>query len=678
MFPSIVLAILTVALVMVAQRVFEHRSGDTTRDVLNVLDVKDGFVWTRAGILGFVVWVCSYFLWKTNSVAFAWITLAAMIGSSVYLGQWWAEDGSTIPESLCFVALEGIFLVVSMAAFGVIASAAKTAIGIALLKACIIGGFFGALCFFACNALRYNGNRVLDDPSATEEKRVRAKNLLKLSNLLWIVVILVIAAILIAGISQVTDAMPSATGGQDGQAVTTVEKPGFWEMAFGGFAKNPEVKSLTPADTPAPTATADNTAEATSKPSDSAEVVNESSDNTTAVATETNGASTTDSGVKAPEEVQVVETAPWYGFYNTELQKDQDPANDYNFGMKFPGKNAEQYYANLKERMAIDPALGAAIMGWHDVNFASNLLTGFYDESGGDWTHALNRAKVYFALHQREYYEALDAVFASLDSCKRELRTVKNVKDMMFMDPYTVNGVPDIIFLEVDDAAKKEILVFIKAIKGENKEAAVCVECGYQPCNTAKAMKATPKKPASGGSSGGSSHPSGGPTPTPARKDPTQGTNVGKNNTTGAGTNTNNGNGGTQSTQDAPTNSGSYGSYEEYRAEMDRLNGSSPTATPSPSNSPTATPSPSNSPTATPKPSSAPTATSKPSSAPTATPKPSSAPATSKPSSAPSTTASSGTNVVNTGGAASDQQTAVVPSGTGVTGAGGPWGGPPA
>ena len=155
------------------------------------------------------------------------------------------------------------------------------------------------------------------------------------------------------------------------------------------------------------------------------------------------------------------------------------------------------------------------------------------------------------------------------------------------------------------------------------------------------------------------SHPSGGPTPTPARKDPTQGTNVGKNDATGAGTNTNNGNGGTQSTQDAPTNSGSYGSYEEYRAEMDRLNGSSPTATPSPSNSPTATPSPSNSPTATPKPSSAPTATS-------------------KPSSAPSTTASSGTNVVNTGGAASDQQTAVVPSGTGVTGAGGPWGGPPA
>jgi hypothetical protein len=110
------------------------------------------------------------------------------------------------------------------------------------------------------------------------------------------------------------------------------------------------------------------------------------------------------------------------------------------------------------------------------------------------------------------------------------------------------------------DEHEGHFLVYTFKIKNTKKvEVAYRIECGFQPCNVAKAMKITPQKRSGGGIkpiTGGGGKPTisgGGPTPTPKptptptptptpkpKKDPKQGPPIIPNDNPGPGENTNN------------------------------------------------------------------------------------------------------------------------------------------
>ena len=145
----------------------------------------------------------------------------------------------------------------------------------------------------------------------------------------------------------------------------------------------------------------------------------------------------------------------------------------------------------------------------------------------------------------------------------------------MYMNPYTVSGIPDVIVMKTDEHTGK-FLVYWFSIKGEMVYVAFRIPCGFQPCNVAELMgikpvptptpAPTPAPPA--------------PTPTPApptptphpTKDPTAGTDVGKNDDPGPGPDTNTGVGSQLSSEDSGTHTGpGYDSYDDYRHDMEEL-----------------------------------------------------------------------------------------------------------
>ncbi len=306
------------------------------------------------------------------------------------------------------------------------------------------------------------------------------------------------------------------------------------------------------------------------------------------------------------------EPESWYRFYNAELLKDDDVLNDYNFGSNPYREDwkAADYDRDFRERLRNDPALAAADMAWLDANVGTRYLGEFYESCKGDWAKTINTTKVRFIEDQETYYKTLDAFFAYLDSAEVSIKKGSDLDDQMYMNPYTVDGVPDVIVMETIDH-EGLFLVYTFTIKGQTFEVAYRIECGYQPTNVEEVMKITPQENPNKPST--PSNPTTpvpvGPNPTPVPVTPTPvpvtptpvpvtptpvpvtptpvpvtptpnptknpelapKENTEPNDDPGPGPDTNAGVGATQSTSDRDDTSTSYQSYDDYKTDVEDL-----------------------------------------------------------------------------------------------------------
>lgn len=295
--------------------------------------------------------------------------------------------------------------------------------------------------------------------------------------------------------------------------------------------------------------------------------------------------------VEAPAPV----TPSWH-FYNLDLQNNATTDDDYNFGPPPQVTEASNLDQELRSRMREDPVLGAAVMAWADSVLGTSYLGRFFDECNEEWDAAMNKAAHAWTQDKEEYDKTLDAFFQHLDRASMEVRDKKGLKDQMYMNPDTKDGIPEIIILETDNHEGK-FLVYTFTIKGSTKkEIMYRLDCGFQPTNVAGTMKkVTVKQKVVGGggkinfipvisggggkSGGGGSDPTPKPDPKPPKptpptpkpiKDPTKGTPVLPNDDKGPGPNTNTGPGGQYSSRDLPGNSNDL-TPEEYRKIIEQM-----------------------------------------------------------------------------------------------------------
>ena len=302
---------------------------------------------------------------------------------------------------------------------------------------------------------------------------------------------------------------------------------------------------------------------------------------------------------QAVEPVDTVPSSPatsWH-FYNQDLAEDGDDSNDFNFGPSplAEDKTAEDYDRELRERLRNDPVLGSGVIAWLDANLGTRYLGEFYESCKGDWAKIINQAKEAWLNDPEAYNETLDAVFKFMDTAKVSVGERSDLDDQLYMNPYTVDGVPDIIVMKTLNH-EGTFLVYSFEIKGVTttegadgspKEIAVTyrIDCGFQPTNVEKVMGITPQstpKPASTPkpTPAPSPSPSPAPTPTPStpvyNKDKTKGTHeyTESNDDPGLGPDTNNGVGAQESTEDQPTNSTKYSEdeYKEWAEDMAETN----------------------------------------------------------------------------------------------------------
>lgn len=311
----------------------------------------------------------------------------------------------------------------------------------------------------------------------------------------------------------------------------------------------------------------------------------------------------------------------WVHWHNADLQGG-DGSDDFNFGpnpyLPEEAKSGEYYDKIFRERVKKDTSLAAADMAWLDACVGTRYLGVFYEEAQRNWATTMNDAKLKFAGDQDTFYSSVDAFFRYLNAAKKvEIRECHGVTDQMYMNPFTPDGIPDIIVVSSDDQSGHE-LVYTFEIKGQLYEVAYRIECGFQPTNVSKIMEITPEAdfpsvPEDPGKGGNTPQPDPDPKPDPDPqpdpdpkpdpdpdppydKDPEKApkTNTEPNDVPGPGPSTNNGAGSNTSSADQPTNSTSD-SYQEYKEEVADLaetnqnqsTGSEPSVPSTPAPSPT-------------------------------------------------------------------------------------------
>lgn len=339
-----------------------------------------------------------------------------------------------------------------------------------------------------------------------------------------------------------------------------------------------------------------------------------------------------DTGEAEETEEEAKPEAPEWNFFNLELQDNGDAKDDYNFGPNpifmnisleqvkeaIKGKDAndtvkvsdlfsevevEEIDKDFRNRLRADPALGAADMAWFDSLLGTRYLGVFYDECDEEWDKAMNAAKEAWIEDYEDYFDTLDAFERYLDSATKVevVKVDKRLDDQMYMNPYTKDGIPDIIVMETKDHDGYYLKYTFTIKETKTVEVTYRIDCGYQPTNVAKIMKIKAKKRSSGGgggttggggaavattgwtlgggggsSSGGGGNPGGNPPGTnppggnPYNKDNSKGTQVLPNDTDGPGPNTNNGVGAQYSTEDQSTNS-NHMTQAEYTQAINQI-----------------------------------------------------------------------------------------------------------
>ncbi len=289
--------------------------------------------------------------------------------------------------------------------------------------------------------------------------------------------------------------------------------------------------------------------------------------------------SKTESEDKAKSEV-----ANWH-FYNNDVQGGSEE-DDFNFGPKPKVDTALEYDGDFRERLENDPALGAADMAWADAWLGTRYLGEFYESCNKDWAKTINAAKEAWIKDPNAYEQTLDAFFQFLNTAEVKVTAGNGLEDQMYMNPYTVDGTPDVIVLATPDHTGK-FLTYLFTIKGTGKVKVMYrIDCGYQPTNVEEVMGITPQtkpsNPSKKSSSGSNPSPTkpkksrGSDTPSPSNpkynKDPNKAPkkNTEPNDDKGPGPNTNNPSNPNKSSKDTPDSSSSM-TYDEYKNNVDNL-----------------------------------------------------------------------------------------------------------
>lgn len=195
--------------------------------------------------------------------------------------------------------------------------------------------------------------------------------------------------------------------------------------------------------------------------------------------------------VEVGREPIVVENA-WFDFYNLSIQEDGKGENDFDFGPKPAGETVSEIAKEHRERLRIDPALGAADIAWADALLGTRYLGEFYESCKHDWAKTINAAKERFMEDHEAYDEVLDAFMKMQAKAKVSTQDGEVMEDQMYMNPYTIDGYPDVIVLKTPNH-KGKFLVYEYTIKGTGVvKVAYRIDCGFQPTDVQKVMNITP------------------------------------------------------------------------------------------------------------------------------------------------------------------------------------------
>jgi hypothetical protein len=323
----------------------------------------------------------------------------------------------------------------------------------------------------------------------------------------------------------------------------------------------------------------------------------------------------------------------WYRFYNAECLTDEDTTNDFDFGPRpdIENMSTQELYELWREVLWNDPAIGAGNLAWFDRLFGTRYLGEFYETCQGDWAKTINLAKERFMADETLYHDTLKAFFEYLESAVISVQTEKRtgLKDQMYVNPFTVSGVPDIVVFETAQNSGTFLRMNLK-IKGStvggnpaagnggnnNRTLAFMVraDCLFQPTDVAELLNITPQENPTKKTPTTTTPTAPTPTtPTPTtpskttpvtpvkpvqpvtpvkpvqpvtpvkpvepvtpsyNKDKSKGTQgdlVKPNDNPGPGPNTNNGVGATKSTKDTPTNTNNGQSYSDYKDDQKEL-----------------------------------------------------------------------------------------------------------
>ena len=236
-----------------------------------------------------------------------------------------------------------------------------------------------------------------------------------------------------------------------------------------------------------------------------------------------------------------------WNFRHMAVMQDETKDNDFDFGLDplevilkrklnnnelsfsdLANKSERQLFAlvtvgellsEMVDEMAADPALGAAVMAWWDVNMGTRHTGEFfrkYEEEPDQWAKVINSAKAEWCADKDGYYKALSAFVAALEHAEVKLTyAASGLDDQMYMYGFTTDLVPDVVVLESANLSGW-LLTVTNNIKGHAVTFSYRVSCGFQPTNVGKVMNVTPAKNPNKPSSGGGSSAGGGSTGTGA------------------------------------------------------------------------------------------------------------------------------------------------------------------
>ena len=467
-----------------------------SRNPFKILRAVDwGIAAGFAAMVGAIVCFVPTFV---GSIAFmAPISLVAMICFDVFLMVWWAKEGSDFIEIIPFVGLSILaFLITQACAIMTILLVIDSAFFASLLMATPFLIMVLSLGFYVASLFYYWSTR------ADGNRRT-------LFQILAVVASAVAAIIMI--VTLVNDV--------DWGSLNSVDS--YDAATYGNYDDYDDEADIEVYDTGASDATSgmqtDQVVDTTDVAVNATDTVVDTADMTVSVAED---ASTPD--------------AVWYSFYNLMLGLDADPSNDFNFGSNpfIEGWTAKDYDTELRNRMSKDPALAAAAMAWLDANVGTRYLGEFYESCKGDWAKTINLTKERFMNDQGLFFQTLNGFFAFLDTGMPSLDyQTSDLDDQMYMNPFTGNGVPDVIVMTTKDHSGY-FLTYTFAIKGSVFKVAYRIDCGYQPTNVEKVMNIkpddtprqhnttpTPKPDAGGdGDDPEPSKKSTGPDPNPSKK----------------------------------------------------------------------------------------------------------------------------------------------------------------
>ena len=584
MIGAIFLAIIVTLLVAMMDRLFMGKGirrevtdeNGKTKKEFSLEDWGDTDAWPNAIAIGVGVGAAKFVVTHLNQLAFlSPLALIAMVGVMFYLAWWWGGVGMGWRAYICFWILEGICSWVA-------GLAVTQTLTIPVVSAStILKWFVNVLPNVAYNCAVWSA---IVGICRREEK----KGLATILTIVAVILILITCWTTWSYSGRATSTVSVEAG------VSTEGTGNLWEDFKQRLADKGGTSEAAVAATPVPQPTPVPTPAAT--PTPVPQYGNQYGGN------------------QYGQYGQYGQIVEWWTFYNLTIQNDGLASNDNDFGPN-PYRGdwwINEYVEDMLARIRKDPVLGAADIAYFD-HIAGTEISGVkYDSNAQKWLDNINARAVEFVKDQNLYVKVVDEFIRAINNSnivqKIEIKSRKDIKGLMYMEPNnTVNlGVsgygygygygnyvnnyggysikmPKVIWKSHNEEAYFLIYTVKKANSGTTSEALYKLACGYQPPIEGTGY--------GGINAGGNSGSNPGPGPNPSYvKDPTKGTNVGRNDVTGPGPDTNNGVGAQTSKVDLPTNSGSMSSVSEYKEAIQEIASANEHQTPGDNKPSTATP----------------------------------------------------------------------------------------